>query len=262
MKTIVREIRLAASQIVALSGVVGVPHAARFAGHLARSSRAVARHRNLQSVDARMSTHPCYRLRYRGAEMFVPGSYFAGVREMFARDVYLRYGPETLESGSTVVDLGCNQGLFTLYAAKRGASVIAIDAQAGFRAKITPLLEMNDCAERVRFVPAIVGANMGLFSNADILRHAPFYATGTPTLSVTEILTGIPSVTFMKIDIEGSEFALFSEPAEWLDRVDALAMEVHPAFGDPDAIRAFLRSHGWNVRHSPNEDYLYAQRRR
>jgi len=56
---------------------------------------------------------------------------------------------------------------------------------------------------------------------------------------------GIERINFAKIDIEGFEKDLFSEP-EWLDRVDALAMELHFDFaGDLSSIPQALDRRGF-----------------
>jgi hypothetical protein len=71
------------------------------------------------------------------------------------------------------------------------------------------------------------------------------------------------------MDIEGSEFSLMQSP-QWLDRVGALCMEVHPAFGDVQILLDALRAHGFvatvrggefeTVSDLKRAEYIYARR--
>jgi hypothetical protein len=54
------------------------------------------------------------------------------------------------------------------------------------------------------------------------------------------------SIDFLKMDIEGSEFALFESPS-WLQRVDYISMEVHPTYGDPGRIISALQEQDFKV---------------
>jgi FkbM family methyltransferase len=61
-------------------------------------------------------------------------------------------------------------------------------------------------------------------------------------LTVTEVMErhGFPRVDVLKIDIEGSERALFSSNTEWLDRVRMIVIETHDRFvpGCTEALEA------------------------
>jgi hypothetical protein len=67
-------------------------------------------------------------------------------------------------------------------------------------------------------------------------------------MTISELLQkhGLESVDLVKLDIEGSEFAIFRSP-EWLTRVSALCMEVHPEYGDPQEILTTLKCHAFDV---------------
>jgi len=77
-------------------------------------------------------------------------------------------------------------------------------------------------------------------------------------------------IDFLKIDIEGSEFDLFSDSCPWLERVQTIVMEVHVAFGDPRALTAKLQANGFIIELRDNElrpvaslessGYLFARR--
>jgi len=67
-------------------------------------------------------------------------------------------------------------------------------------------------------------------------------------MSVPQVISAyqIGRIGLMKIDIEGGEFAVFSdeEDLSWLDQVDQVVMEVHGNFGDAAALVGRLRQHG------------------
>ena len=52
-------------------------------------------------------------------------------------------------------------------------------------------------------------------------------------------------IDFIKIDIEGSEFALF-ESAAWLQNVNHISMEVHHDYGDIHTILNALQNYGFS----------------
>ena len=52
----------------------------------------------------------------------------------------------------------------------------------------------------------------------------------------------------LKVDIEGSEFAVFAdEDLPWLRVTDQLALEIHPGFGDVADLVGKIRRHGFEV---------------
>ena len=68
-------------------------------------------------------------------------------------------------------------------------------------------------------------------------------------VSVPQLMSAyqIDRIGLMKVDIEGGEFAVFSdeEDLSWLDQVDQLGMEVHSDFGDAAVLVGRLRQHGF-----------------
>jgi hypothetical protein len=72
-----------------------------------------------------------------------------------------------------------------------------------------------------------------------------------PNLAITvkEILDrfNLEKVDFLKMDIEGAEYAIFRDSQEWLKRVDNFAMEVHYRLGDPGEIVHHLENAGFRV---------------
>ena len=60
---------------------------------------------------------------------------------------------------------------------------------------------------------------------------------------------GIERIKLLKVDIEGGEFAVLSEDEDlaWLQRVDQLALEIHPSFGDATPLIDRIRCFGFKV---------------
>ena len=139
--------------------------------------------------------------------------------------------------------------MFTLLAALCGSKVIAVDAQSGFKEVIEKNVNNNGCSEKVNFVSGIVGANSGVVSDPFKHKSASHHIDKTPEISFPEIISrfNLKRIDFLKVDIKGSEFALFSDNNEWLSLVDKIAMEVHPEFGDVKSLGALLAKKGFDV---------------
>jgi FkbM family methyltransferase len=191
-----------------------------------------------------------------GPVIALPGPYTAGAREMYCRNVYLRTGLAMPRAG-WVVDLGANHGLFSVWAALAGAHVVAVEAQQGFAPVIRGLADHNGVADRVHVESAVAGGvvrgrTAGVL--ADDTRWAATshgWSMRPAGVSVPEIMSSyrIDRIGLLKVDIEGGEFAVFGpdEDLRWLGKVDQVAMEVHPDWGDTARLVDRLRRHGFRV---------------
>jgi FkbM family methyltransferase len=219
--------------------------AAQYSAQVLLQMPQILRSGNLQPADRGMA-HRARRFRVGKSHIVLDGSMFSGAREMYARQVYFSLDGFALSPGDVVMDLGSNCGLFTTLAAKCGCRTIAVDVQQTLLNHIPELLCLNDCDPAlVSIVWGVIGPDAGVVSiKPELLASAP------PILSMDRLLAqfAVEYVDFLKIDIEGSEFALFSQDVEWLDRVTRIAMEVHTRFGDPDVLAKRFRYHGFRVR--------------
>jgi FkbM family methyltransferase len=190
-----------------------------------------------------------------GMVVSLPPDYTAAAREMYCRNVYLRTGFFLPQTG-WVLDLGANRGLFSVWAALAGAQVVAVEAQQGFGPEIKRLAAHNGVDDRIHVEIALAGGIVRTGATVGVVADDKRWATtshGAPqrpaSMSIPEIVSAyqIGRVGLMKVDIEGGEFAVFSddEDLSWLDQVDQVVMEVHSDFGDVAALVGRLRQRGF-----------------
>jgi FkbM family methyltransferase len=176
---------------------------------------------------------------------------------MYCRNVYLRTGLVMPQSG-WVIDLGANHGLFSVWAAVAGAHVVAVEAQQGFAPVIRNLAAHNGVDSRIHVEIALAGgaatpgAAAGVLSDDQQWATASHGAAHRPAgISVPEIMARyrIDRIRLLKSDIEGGEFAVFGagEDLGWLRRVDQLALELHPDWGDVAGLIERLRRSGYTI---------------
>jgi FkbM family methyltransferase len=234
--------------INAVHRAADMPTSLRYFAAILRSMPAILVTRSLAPADPKMASVPL-RIRVAGIEYDLSSAPFGGVREIYLRRVYFPTDQFLPGPSELVIDLGANIGLFSLFCARRGAEVVAVEAQSGFGPERLSLLQKNRCAERVRSVCALVGPETGLFADLETLRASSHFSREPPAVTMSELLEqyGERGVALVKCDIEGSEFALFSHDTDWLDRVRRVAMEVHCRFGDPNALCTRLMQAGFRT---------------
>ena len=221
----------------------------RYLWHVAVHSPEIVRTRRIEPVDRAM-TDPNYHLRIApGKVMRIRGEDFGLAKEIYGRRCYFALPGFSIAPSDTVVDLGANSGVFSVGAALLGARVIAVEAQAGMLPLIAASARDNGCANRVRPLHALVGASTGLFASVEAREAASHWGAPPPTMTVPQLFAqhALERVDFLKIDIEGSEFGLFSERCDWLAIARRLVMEVHTAYGDVDELHRVLREAGFAV---------------
>lgn len=162
------------------------------------------------------------------------------------------YEPETLAvmsdfltSGSVFVDLGANEGYFSVVASRlvgpRGR-VIAIEPQSRLQGVIQANLNANDC-QNVTVVKAAVAArtqavHLSLTSEMNTGATSLFPRTRYPlpteqvqSFTLAELLKegGIEHCDLMKVDIEGAEYDAFAGSSDVLKQgvIHHISVEVH-----------------------------------
>lgn len=161
---------------------------------------------------------------------------FGIIRELYIRNCYLRFGvSQAARNARTILDLGANRGVFSIMMASRAERVISVEFNPLFRDVIAHNMAFNGFTN-YEIETAFVGE--GGKSDED----------KSSRISIPELLEKhrLESVDLVKMDIEGSEFAVFRSPG-WLTRISAFCMEVHPEYGDPQEILTTLERYGFET---------------
>lgn len=148
--------------------------------------------------------------------------------------IKLDYGVEVPEPG-TVLDLGGNIGMATLYFARRWphARLAVVEPAPANLEVLRENLSLNGVSATV-FPAAVAAADGNLFlkfGNLDCAHRVTDEQSGpgvdVEALSVPTMMErlGWDRIGFLKIDIEGYEATLLTQNAGWLHRVDALCLE-------------------------------------
>lgn len=254
-------------EISLLRRVLSTRDLCRYGWAMLRAAPAVVRARSLAPAD--LSLHGAVSMRIGGDVIHLPldeiervlarldpTPTFGGAREMFAGNVYLRASKPGLKA-RTIVDLGSNRGLFLLQAAKvlRAEIGVGVEPQIFYDPAFAALAAANGL-DTARF--RRIGKRVSAIAGPD-------------KITVEELMrdNGLSSIDFLKCDIEGGEFDVFLDNNEFLQRVDNVAMELHPHEGEVARIVGVLEDHQFEVRVTdqfgcivPHQagDYLYASR--
>lgn len=148
-----------------------------------------------------------------------------------------------------IVDCGANIGLTVRYlnAAYPLARIIAVEPAPD---NFGLLLKNIHGITNIQAVRAGIWPSQGrLGLRTEGLRPSSFRTVASDTVGEVEALTipiilerfGIDRISLLKIDIEGSELELFTGDVRWIERVGAIAIELHDAWR-PGCGDAFFRA--------------------
>lgn len=247
----------------------GLFAALRFARNILTSAPMILRRRNLQPADRNMGDGLV--IRYDAARVHINANAldqmnqvvddspsFSGVRELFGRSVYTR-GFTALPEIETMVDLGANRGLVSLFGAKcLGARwVLGVEPTKSYTELFRKLAADNGLGgDQLHRIEAACGPQTkdGVIAVDDIMQQFR-----------------IPEIDFLKCDIEGGEQGVFLEGGtDFLRKTKRIALELHPNFGvDNNAIERCLNAAGFTCTWTDAAgqdveialaDYLYASK--
>jgi FkbM family methyltransferase len=202
----------------------------------------IAREKVLTVADDGMRGKP-FRVQIFGTRFELAGQHFALAREMYGRQPYFLSPEFRIRPGDTVVDLGANEGLFTILAARLGARVLAVEALPLHVKNLRSLIREHSLSDQVFVVQSLLGPATGLLRNApDLVSDCDL-----PSVPLPELLRryDMQKIDFLKVDIEGSEFDLFAGDNQWLKTTAKIAMEVHPRYGSVSDLAGSLSSAGF-----------------
>ena len=147
------------------------------------------------------------------------------VRARQAGERELRFLPVLCRPGAASLDVGANRGVFGWIMREHSASVIAFEPNAeyaGFLRKALAGVQVMEAAAsdhegmatiRVPYREAVAG--MGTIEGTNVIDE-PFHESQVRTLTLDSL--SLPTVGFMKIDVEGHELAVLRGAAELLER--------------------------------------------
>ena len=146
------------------------------------------------------------------------------------------YNPIFLgKSNMTVLDLGANCGLFSLYAADSCKQVVAVEAAPSTFSILEKLVQDQPVIQTLNCAVAATNEDLTFYINENSTTNSLLDRKGTPvtvrgsTLGNLLDTLAIDHVDFVKCDIEGSEMvALTTDTVGAVaDRVDFWFVEVH-----------------------------------
>lgn len=205
-----------------------------------------------------------------GRTLILEGAYEPGMTACLRRH---------LSCGMTFVDLGANEGYFSVIASRLVGSagkVVAVEPQPGLQPVLAKNFELNHCAN-VRIVPVAVGDRRGrlplylyprINPGAASLWRPTKYRLPTVMVDVVPLATvfeaaGIRRCDLLKIDVEGGEYEVLLGAAPLLAsrKVGKIALEIHgPQLArrglSPNHVRELLAAHGY-VLESASQPFVY-----
>ena len=175
---------------------------------------------------------------------------------VFAIFVREDYGP--IPPGSIVVDIGANIGIFSLYAAGRGATkVFAYEPNNESFQCLLKNIDVNGLREVVTPAHLAVTSRDGAtvkFPTAASMYNAIITDDNrsdyelVETVTLARILGQAPTVDVLKLDCEGAEYdILLNVSPEALRQVASIRMEYHS--GPSSDLWAALQRHGFRRSH-------------
>jgi FkbM family methyltransferase len=164
------------------------------------------------------------------------------------------------KTSATLLDLGANIGLSTLWLARTYGykTIVSVEPSSENAALVRKNFEENKLDARL--VEAAVGPRDGtaFFADSDSSNMGAVSEQGKPVpmVSMPTLLEHFPerSVDLMKLDIEGGEGPLLTEgDLGWLQQIQAIVCEFHPEAVDCAKLEGIVQSHGMTFYpHGPN----------
>lgn len=204
-------------------------------------------------------TRGCLTIELRSGERLVmrppPAGDLSVAYEVFVEELY--HPPRAIFSVRRIIDVGANVGYALTHLAARfqDAELIAFEPHPSHLVQLQQNIKANGLAARTTVVPAAVGVAPGrafLSDAGEASRVFTDSASGRIEVAVTDFFdaVGPEPIGILKMDCEGSEYALVMDPRFAALAVDTLALEWHNTREHPDAdagLRARLARLGFAI---------------
>jgi FkbM family methyltransferase len=160
-------------------------------------------------------------------------------KEIFIEEIYNKYNIE-IEEGDTVVDIGANIGIFSVYASNKvgKGKVYAFEPFKENYKILCKQIHLNNLANVFPHnlgVSSITGEQSLFLSPTNTGGHSIKFDQGASSVLIKTITlaqfcnsNNLPRIDFLKIDCEGSEFEILEASPQILNSVKKLVMECHP----------------------------------
>lgn len=155
---------------------------------------------------------------------------------------------DSMPSRSVFFDIGANIGIYSLYAASKGADVVAVEPIPASFAAMCESIVLNELEVQITPVCAALGDKSGTARlGRNIAGSASANAAGLWSAVMTldgliEILGFAP--THIKIDTDGFDLSVLRGGVNALQQAQSVIVEVDLR-KEPETIRAFMKSSGY-----------------
>jgi FkbM family methyltransferase len=237
----------------------------RLRGYFLRDDGGLLRPGSIIELDMRSPVRTRLRLREVGSDVFT-------LLEVFKLRVYENI-TEHIGQCETIVDLGANVGLATLYFAGKyqSARIVGLEPHPAtfdlLQSNLKPLIQQGRCTIihgaiwGKSGILAVTLPGDGEFNAVTVSESGGAGDSSTRAFTMQQIIDQhhLKRVDLLKVDIEGAELELFTGDTSWLDKVGAIAIEFH---GDSRARSNFdsvIARHGLQLIDSGNHTILAAR---
>jgi hypothetical protein len=157
----------------------------------------------------------------------------------------------------TIVDIGGNRGFASLLMAKAllPERLIYIEPDVRYANTLKNIFLENQVCLELIVIHMMIGRKT---TDSDL-----------PVQKLENVLSmyNIDKIALLKMDIEGAEVEALNSNSLWLNRVERIAMESHPNYGDMNEVCSVLETKGFKVTATDplmrsiepnNSSYIYA----
>lgn len=168
-----------------------------------------------------------------------------------------------IKAGDIVYDLGSCIGDFAILATYRGAKVYAFEPDKNNFDILIKNIEINGMQDRIKAYNMAVGPEAGAFGFDNNFENTGGYTMSensslkVPVTTLANIMqeNGHTHIDLLKIDVEGSEYAIFSNPSTaQLSKIKTIVGEYHldinKSYYSKFALRADLQGHFSEIKFS------------